>query len=529
MTNSPEMVFVIYALAKLGAAPALINSNLKGDPLQYCTNLAGSKYIICSPDTVQSALTLPATAASECPGQGLVVVDFGSFPRSEKPDGQVISITPSDPHHGREVAKAKRRPIDIAALVYTSGTTGMPKACSVKNMHMCIVSTPTTPDTDKPKYYFPVRTYTSMPLFHGTSLFTGLCYSVGTSGALCLGRKFSATRHFEEIRRSRATRMLYVGELCRYLLAQPPSPHDRGHGCIVAMGNGLQKDVWMNFKKRFGIPEIREFYRSTEGLAKYDNRHLHNKFGAGYVGYKGLVRRWLEDDCFIIKFDEASQQPYRDRRTGFCVPASPNEPGEAIGRIRSLATYTDYLHNQDATDAKILRNVFADGDMFQRSGDLVIQDRWGWIRFYDRVGDTFRWKGENVSAGEIAGYISDMPEVLEAIVVGRKMDGYDGQMGTAAVALTQLSKDAEVAFVGKLPGVFKHRGVPQYAVPRLLAMVDRLDVGASFKHDKQIWKKEQWDPAEPSQASSRYWLDGDTYRVLDGAAWMKIQNGLAKL
>jgi acyl-CoA synthetase (AMP-forming)/AMP-acid ligase II len=216
--------------------------------------------------------------------------------------------------------------------------------------------------------------------------------------------------------------MLYVGELCRYLIATPPSPYDRAHKCIVATGNGLQKDVWIAFKRRFGVPEIREYYRSTEGLAKFDNRNRGTS-GAGKVGYSGLLRRAVEDDVFIVKFDYENERPHRDPKTGFCIPAVLGEAGEAIGRIRSMATYVDYLGNPEATEAKILRDVFKKGDMFQRSGDLLVQDPSGWVRFHDRIGETFRWKGENVSAGEISGFIRDMENVHDAIVVGKRLKG----------------------------------------------------------------------------------------------------------
>lgn len=318
------------------------------------------------------------------------------------------------------IEQPRRGPFDVAALIYTSGTTGKPKACAIKNMRICLTGNAASADVDNPKKYYPLRTFSSMPLFHGTCFFTGLVQSVGNSGCFCLARKFSASKHWKMIHDSRATRMLYVGELCRYLVGTPPSPYDKDHQCIVATGNGLQRDIWEEFKSRFGVPEIREYYRSTEGVSMFDNDG-DGVAGAGSIGFAGPLRRFLADDTLIVKYDYDTQAPWRDPKTGFCKVAALNEEGEAIGRIRSLGTYTEYLGNDEATTAKFLRDVFKQGDLFQRSGDLVMQTSDGWVRFHDRIGDTYRWKGENVSAGEISGYIGELENVHDNVVFARKL------------------------------------------------------------------------------------------------------------
>lgn len=318
--------------------------------------------------------------------------------------------------------RPKRSLKDIACLVYTSGTSGKPKAVTIKNILLVVTSTPTSIDISNRSRYYPLRTYASLPLFHGTCLFTGLCYSVGNSATFCLGRKFSASRFSRDLVASGATRMLYVGELCRYLLKAPPSRHDTLHRCIVASGNGLQRDIWERFKTRFAIPEIREFYRSTEGIAKFDNLGV-GPVGAGCVGFAGPVGRWREDDTFLVRYDTVTEAPWRDPRTGFCVKARLGEPGEAIGRVRSYDLYLEYLNNPQANAEKLIRDVFKKGDLFQRTGDLLVRDRDGWVRFHDRSGDTFRWQGENVSAGEVREHISRLPNVIDASVYGVKLEG----------------------------------------------------------------------------------------------------------
>jgi len=200
---------------------------------------------------------------------------------------------------------------DLAVLIYTSGTTGKPKACACRNHLLMVTSTPLTLDVRNPKTYFPLRTYSPLPLFHGTAFFTGVCYSFGTSSTLCLARKFSSSRFWKDVSDSRATRVLYVGELCRYLLLAPPSPYDKSHNCIVASGNGLRGEIWEKFRERYGVPEIREFYRSTEGAAKYDNVGK-SAAGAGKVGFAGVIAKYMEDVTFLVKTDPVTEEIYRN-------------------------------------------------------------------------------------------------------------------------------------------------------------------------------------------------------------------------
>lgn len=214
--------------------------------------------------------------------------------------------------------------------------------------------------------------------------------------------------------------MLYIGELCRYLLSTPPSPYDKGHACITAAGNGLRREIWNEFKERFGIPEIREFYRSTEGLGKFDNFGT-GLWGAGKIGFAGPIRRALEGDTFLVRVDAETGEPVRDPKTGFCIRAKLDEAGEVIGRVKNRALLSEYLGNEAATEAKLLKDVFKKGDCFQRMGDLVVHEPTGWVRFHDRVGDSFRWKGENVSVGEVRDLICELDNVQDAIVFGVRL------------------------------------------------------------------------------------------------------------
>lgn len=427
------MVVTMYAISKLGAVSALINTSLRGEstyPPTVCKREA--KLSTTSDDTflhclgvsnATSIISTPDLSEFVCSDLPHVALNLSSFDGVSTGSIELLTAADLQQFSPSGLPAAKRTPSDLAALIYTSGTTGKPKACGVRNMMTLITSNPLQADVNDPARYYPLRTYSALPLFHGTAFFIGICSSVGNAGTLCLRRKFSASNFWKDVHDSRATRVLYIGELCRYLLATPPSPYDKDHPCIVATGNGLRGEIWDRFRDRFGVPEIREFYRSTEGIAKFDN-HGFGSWGAGKIGFSGPIRRYLEDDTLIVKYDTETEEPYRDPATGFCVRANIGEEGEAIGRVRNRGLLTEYLGNEDATEKKLLRNVFQKGDCFQRTGDLVVQDVDGWIKFQDRVGDTFRWKGENVSAGEVRDHICQIASVHDAVVYGVKLARY---------------------------------------------------------------------------------------------------------
>ncbi|KPI44704.1 Very long-chain acyl-CoA synthetase [Cyphellophora attinorum] len=535
MTNSPEMLFTIHALSKLGAIPALMNSNLRDDTLLHCVQVADSNMVISTPDIATHAANAASRVKSGSDQVRVFSLNLGSFTAGGDTGSAEMFPYPSGPIID-DITTPPKTMADRAAFIFTSGTTGKPKACSVKNALMMVTSCPSPWDQPgeygvRDSRYPPMRVFSCMPMFHGTTFFTGVNQAVGSSGCFCISRKFSARNYWQEVTAARADRILYVGELCRFLLATPEGEYDRKHNVKVASGNGLQRDVWVAFQKRFGVEEIREFYRSTEGLVKYDNRHFQRQgyTGAGRVGYRGtLLRKREVKEQAILRFDYDSEEPVRDPQTGFCIVADRDEPGEAVAKIASMATYTDYHNNAEATEKKLLRNVFEKGDVWQRSGDLLVVQNDGWVRFVDRIGDTFRWKGENVSAGEIRAFISDFDEVQDAVVVGKVLKGYDGQAGVAALSLLCTTREEEALFMDGLYPRLKAKGVPHYAFPRLVAITDEVKVGDTFKHAKQIVKALLWSDVSDGK---KYWLDvkGERYVPLNEMSWADIDGGRAKL
>ncbi|RDW89159.1 bifunctional fatty acid transporter synthetase (FAT1) [Coleophoma cylindrospora] len=523
--NSPEMVVSILAISRLGAVGALINTNLRGDTFIHCMNVSRAKFIISTPDLTPHVLgDLPH-----------VSLNMGAFDnvtaevvtQSKVPIKSIDLRAPSYPQI--TTPPPPRKPSDLSVLIYTSGTTGRPKACAIRNMQTYVTSNPLSIDLDAPGKYLPVRTYSPLPLFHGTGLFTGFSYTLGTGGSICIARKFSSSRFFKDVHDSKATRILYIGELCRYLLASAPSKYDQDHNCIVANGNGLRREIWNEFKERFNIPEIREFYRSTEGIAKFDN-FGRAAWGAGKIGFAGPLRRALEEDTFVIRSDPSTGEPIRDPKTGFCIRSKLEEPGEAIGRVKDRGLLTEYLGNEAATEEKLLRDVFKKGDLYHRMGDLVVVDNDGWVRFHDRIGDSFRWKGENVSAGEVRDLICELSNVQDAVVFGVRLKSYDGQAGGAVISLKQNSREEREKLAKSLHRFLRKKGLPAYACPRLVRIAESIGTGVTFKQGKGDEAKKGWAPAEyVGKTETLYWLDGSRYRVLDDGAWESIEAGKAKL
>ncbi|KAH7311855.1 putative bifunctional fatty acid transporter/acyl-CoA synthetase [Rhexocercosporidium sp. MPI-PUGE-AT-0058] len=489
-TNSPEMVIAIFAIAKIGAVSALLNTALKSDSLSHCINIAKTGIIKATSDLVSS---IPSTIGLPPP----IITTY-----------------------------SKRSISSPSLLIYTSGTTGHPKAVSIKNFIPIAVSTPSPLDSSSHHH----RVYCCLPLFHATALL-GLLYACGTSSTLIPVRKFSASRFSQDLHASHATRMVYVGELCRYLLAAPPSPYDKSHSCRLALGNGLQLDIWEKFKTRFNIPEVRELYRATEGLAQFNNFYG-GAAAAGKVGFSGALGRYLESNTFLVRYSPSTGSLIRDPKTGFCIPCKPGEPGEAIGRVQFLDFYSEYYGDKEATNERFVRDVFKKGDLFQRSGDVLVRDQDGWVRFHERLGETFRWKGENVSAGEVKGYMSELEGVRDIVVYGSKIEGYDGQVGTAAITLDSPSSNAaaESTFLTSLIPHLKARGLPDYAIPRLIRFTEKIDTGATFKYAKEELKTRPWSSGDGEKDRDRlYWLDGGVYKPLDGVAWARISSAKAKL
>src|SRR5580698_9218969 len=416
MPNCPEYMAIWLGITSVGGVVSLINTNLRGAALAYCINIVSPKHIVVASDLIGAF----RTAVKELAGQSKIW-SHGSddFARI---DLHIANSTdePLTAEEQREVTIADR-----ALHIYTSGTTGLPKAANISHHRLMQWSLwfaglmNSGPDD---------RMYDCLPMYHsvGGVVATGALLARG--GSVVIREKFSATEFWNDIAKWDCTLFQYIGELCRYLLnTEPAAPHRLRLAC----GNGLRADVWEQFQQKFQIPRILEFYAATEA-----NFSLYNV--EGKAGAIGRVPPFLKHrlPVALVKFDYDRGEPVRDAN-GHCIRCSAGDAGEALGRIQSDAGegagpfegYTDGA----ATEQKVLRNVFESDDAWFRTGDLMKQDANGFFYFIDRIGDTFRWKGENVSASEVAAALTEFPGITEAVAYGVDVPGTEGAAGMAAI------------------------------------------------------------------------------------------------
>uniref|UniRef100_A0A8C9A146 long-chain-fatty-acid--CoA ligase n=1 Tax=Prolemur simus TaxID=1328070 RepID=A0A8C9A146_PROSS len=325
-------------------------------------------------------------------------------------------------------------------------------------------------------------------------------YTSGTTGAtIALRAKFSASQFWDDCRKYNATVIQYIGELLRYLCNSPQKPNDRDHKVRMAMGNGLRADVWREFIKRFGDVHIYEFYAATEGNIGFVN--YTRKIGAiGRVNY--LQRKVITYD--LIKYDVEKDEPVRDGN-GYCIRVPKGEVGLLVCKITQLTPFSGYAGGKTQTEKKKLRDVFKKGDLYFNSGDLLMIDHENFIYFHDRVGDTFRWKGENVATTEVADIVGLVDFVQEVNVYGVPVPGHEGRIGMASIKMKENHE-----FDGKK--LFQHIAdyLPPYARPRFLRIQDTIEITGTFKHRKVTLVEEGFNPTVIKDAL--YFLD-DTAKM----------------
>jgi acyl-CoA synthetase (AMP-forming)/AMP-acid ligase II len=385
--------------------------------------------------------------------------------------------------------------------VYTSGTTGLPKAAIISNQRWLeaglvlgrLVGEMTHEDV----------LYLTLPLYHSTGFLAAWGAVLMSGATLALRRKFSATHFWEDVLAFDATLFIYIGELCRYLLSQPPTPSERQHHLRLCMGNGLRADIWRRFQSRFRIPLIREYYGATEG-----NLGLVN-----LEGRPGMIGRLLPGAA-IVQCDPLTGEIIRNR-AGRCESIAVGERGLLLGRINLLTSFDGYL-DRAATRKKIVRDVFRKGDAYFNTGDVVELHADRWVSFADRVGDTFRWKGENVSTYEVAEILSHAKGLQEANVYGVPVNGAEGRVGMASVVVTPgFDLNAFARYVVN--------NLASYQRPYFLRVVPDMRVTGTFKHQKHEYRNEGYDPSRVKDPL--YYLDGRQYVPIDDGLYDRLAAG----
>ncbi|MDE2378039.1 long-chain-acyl-CoA synthetase [Bradyrhizobium sp.] len=507
MPNGADYVAAWLGISRIGGVVALINTRLVGQSLAHCIDVARPRHIVVAHDLADTLTTamphLASTATIWTHGDeraersidaALAALDDGALTADECGD---VCID------------------DRALLIYTSGTTGLPKAASIS--HRRILNwgfwfaglTGATPQD---------RLYDCLPLFHSVGGIVAPCSMLAAGGSVMVAEKFSASNFWHDTVRFDCTLVQYIGELCRYLLKAPPSEYENRHRLRLACGNGLRGDIWQEFQSRFAIPRILEFYAATEG-----NFSLFNV--EGRVGAIGRIPPLLAHrfPAAIVKVDADGGAPLRNA-DGLCVACARGEVGEAVGRIGvadegggRFEGYTD----AGETEKKILRDVFARGDAWFRTGDLMQLDDKGFFHFVDRIGDTFRWKGENVATSEVNDAVRDFPGVVDATTYGVGIPGTDGRAGMSAIVVNEGFDLAGLA------GHLASR-LPDYAHPLFIRMSGELDATETFKQKKGALAREGFDPgAIGDPLFFRDPSDG-AYRRLDIGLYTDIVRGVVQ-
>jgi fatty-acyl-CoA synthase len=510
MPNRPDYMAIWLGLTSIGVIVSLLNTQLRGPSLVHCIEIAAPRHIIAAAEYSAAMQSIEPQLKS-----GAKIWRYGGDDGAhEHIDQAVIRFS------GEPLAPTERRPVTIAdraLLIYTSGTTGLPKAANVSHRRLLQWSLwfaglmNTGPDD---------RMYDCLPMYHsiGGVVATGALLVRG--GSVLIAEKFSAQHFWNDVVDGGCTLFQYIGELARYLLNAPPTMQERAHRLRLVCGNGLRADVWEKFQERFAIPRIREFYAATEG-----NVSLYNV--EGKVGAVGRVPPFLTSrfPLALLQFDAAAGEPVRDA-SGLCIRCATGETGEAIGRIptgpsHAGGDFEGYSDHVD-TERKILRNVFSPGDAWFRTGDLMRMDASGFYYFVDRIGDTFRWKGENVSTAEVAGAIAAFAGIAEAAVYGVRVPGTEGKAGMAAIVA-----DADI----ELAGLRAHlsRRLPPYAQPLFLRLTERIAATSTFKHAKSDFQRDGFDPAATTDPIFFADPTTKTYTRLDDELYDRLQAGKVKL
>ncbi len=514
MENRPEFVAIWLGLSRIGVVTALLNTNLTGERLAHCLNEASTRHLIVGTELAESAASaIPeleeppqVLLASEAAAPPVDLEALGAALPGARSFDETLAAQPETPVDA--AARAARRGGDGLFLIYTSGTTGLPKAARVshsKAIAAGLAAWKLQGLTAKD------RVYCCLPLYHSAGGLMAVGAALLSGGSLVISPRFSAKRFWSDCTQHDVTAFQYIGELCRYLLNSPPHPDERNHKIRVALGNGLRPEVWRPFQERFGIPRIVEFYGATEG-----NLPLFNIEGrVGAVGHlPEFVRRLLGVE--IARFDVEREEVLRGG-DGFCVRAAVNEPGEMLIKITKLTRFEGYT-NDSASSKKVLRDVFAKGDAYFRTGDLLRMDAEGFFYFVDRIGDTFRWKGENVATSEVAEVLSMVDGVHEANVYGVAIEGTDGRAGMAALVVDE-------GFDLEALGRVIESELAFYARPVFIRLLPQMEITGTFKHRKVDLVKEGFDPRQLTDPIYFRSPEDGRYVPLDSEAHDRILGG----
>lgn len=511
LENSPDYLAAWLGLGRAGVSAALLNTHLSGEPLQHSIRIvapraliAGAAFgerLLAEPTPIAAGISCWMHGASATP---LPRIDQALDEYSPEPLSDAESPLPSL--------------ADRALYIYTSGTTGLPKAAVVSHhrlmqwSHWFAGMMDITPAD---------RMYNCLPMYHSVGGVVATGATLVGGGTVVVRERFSASRFWQDVRAERCTLFQYIGELCRYLVSSPGGEREAsGHTLRLACGNGMRADVWQAFQSRFAIPAVLEYYAATEGTFSLYNCE-------GRIGSIGRIPAFLSHryPVALVRCDAATGTPVRNEQ-GRCIGCQPGEAGEAIGRIAAGsggagAQFEGYA-DAEATRRKVLRDVFEPGDAWYRTGDLMSRDGEGFYYFVDRIGDTFRWKGENVSTTEVAAVLASCRGIRDVAVYGVTVPGTEGRAGMAAMVVDPEFDPAvlRAELAGKLP---------DYARPVFLRLVSTLEVTGTFKLRKQELAEQGYDPGRTDDPLYFDAPGTGRYERLDGGLHGRIAGGQIRI
>ncbi|XP_067395395.1 long-chain fatty acid transport protein 3 [Emydura macquarii macquarii] len=508
--NEPAFVWAWLGLAKLGVAPAFLGTGLRRRALLHCLRGCGARALLVARDLWEAVEAVLPTLQE----LGIVVWVLGHGP-----------CPPGVTNLQELVEEASEEPVpwdlstpssmtDTCLYIFTSGTTGMPKAARISHLKsiMCLGFYQLVGASSRDVIYV------ALPLYHMSGSLLGIVGCIGLGATCVLKRKFSASQFWDDCRRYQVTVLQYIGELCRYLINQPKRDGERNHSLRLAVGSGLRPDVWREFLQRFGAVRIVETYGMTEGNVTFFN----------YTGTPGAVGRGsflykLFSPFELVRYDVLRGAPVRDA-AGRCQRVSPGETGLLISPVTPQSPFLGYAGRRELSEHKLLRDVFAPGDTYFNTGDLMAQDAAQFVYFRDRTGDTYRWKGENVATTEVAEALAALDSLQEVNVYGVTVPGYEGRAGMAAIV---LQPGCELDGVQLYSHVVEF--LPPYARPRFLRVQDRLAMTHTFKQHKVHLASEGCDPRR--LPDPLYLLDdaSQSYVPLSPQLWEGVLSGAVRI